>query len=243
MAGSSASRHLWSSFALALLCFFSPFVAVFLVEGGISLHFGINALLCLCGWIPGILHALTILFSHRRLRIDHRRKRWRMRDIKVPFTGGSKYITIWLPKQVGRRRRTRRTGKKRSLVLSQAEVDTSSRTPSISTTSASTQSMFTTPASSISPFEPSSRSKCVPDHARVGRIGSTGRSHIYSSRTVTAGTRPAVMSHRRLSRTRRSLSPRPWSPADSDHPAAGISMERWIRRTKPLRVLGVHPEP
>jgi len=44
-----------------LLAFILPPAAVFL-EVGLSLHFWINLILTILGWVPGVLHALWILF-------------------------------------------------------------------------------------------------------------------------------------------------------------------------------------
>ncbi|MGK9051201.1 YqaE/Pmp3 family membrane protein [Neorhizobium petrolearium] len=43
-----------------LLAFILPPLGVFL-QVGLSLHFWLNILLTLCGWLPGIVHALWVI--------------------------------------------------------------------------------------------------------------------------------------------------------------------------------------
>lgn len=43
-----------------LLAFFLPPLGVFL-QVGLGLHFWLNILLTLCGWLPGIIHALWVI--------------------------------------------------------------------------------------------------------------------------------------------------------------------------------------
>jgi uncharacterized membrane protein YqaE (UPF0057 family) len=43
-----------------LLAFFLPPLGVFL-QVGLGLHFWLNILLTLCGWLPGIVHALWVI--------------------------------------------------------------------------------------------------------------------------------------------------------------------------------------
>lgn len=43
-----------------LLAFLLPPLGVFL-QVGLGLHFWLNILLTLCGWLPGIIHALWVI--------------------------------------------------------------------------------------------------------------------------------------------------------------------------------------
>lgn len=45
-----------------LLAFFLPPLGVFL-QVGLGLHFWLNILLTLCGWLPGIVHALWVILK------------------------------------------------------------------------------------------------------------------------------------------------------------------------------------
>ena len=45
-----------------LLAILLPPVGVFL-EVGFGLHFWLNIILTLCGWVPGIIHAVIIILS------------------------------------------------------------------------------------------------------------------------------------------------------------------------------------
>lgn len=45
-----------------LLAFFAPPVGVAL-EVGLGLHFWVNIVLTLCGFIPGMIHAVWVIFS------------------------------------------------------------------------------------------------------------------------------------------------------------------------------------
>jgi len=45
-----------------LLAFFLPPLGVFL-QVGLGLHFWLNILLTLCGWLPGIIHALWVILK------------------------------------------------------------------------------------------------------------------------------------------------------------------------------------
>ncbi len=46
-----------------ILAILLPPVAAFL-QVGLSLHFWINIVLTLIGWIPGVIHALYLIFAH-----------------------------------------------------------------------------------------------------------------------------------------------------------------------------------
>ena len=45
-----------------LLAFILPPLGVFL-QVGLGLHFWLNILLTLCGWLPGIVHALWVILK------------------------------------------------------------------------------------------------------------------------------------------------------------------------------------
>lgn len=77
-----AYYSLLSSFALVIVCLFLPPAAVFLVEGGFGEDFGINVVFTFLGWLPGVLHALTIIFAAQNLRIDHGRQRTHKKQVR-----------------------------------------------------------------------------------------------------------------------------------------------------------------
>uniref|UniRef100_A0AC35UI75 Plasma membrane proteolipid 3 n=1 Tax=Rhabditophanes sp. KR3021 TaxID=114890 RepID=A0AC35UI75_9BILA len=66
--------HACEGFLLVLCCLFIPFLAVFF-RTGCSLQFGINILLCIFFYIPGIIHAFYICFfsehHHHHHHSDH----------------------------------------------------------------------------------------------------------------------------------------------------------------------------
>ncbi|KAL6049217.1 UPF0057 membrane protein [Balamuthia mandrillaris] len=47
---------------LAILAIFLPFVPV-LIKRGCGGHFLLNILLCIIGWLPGVIHAWFVIFS------------------------------------------------------------------------------------------------------------------------------------------------------------------------------------
>ncbi|CAN5394059.1 hypothetical protein BH09BAC5_BH09BAC5_08550 [soil metagenome] len=51
-----------SDILLIILCFILPPLAVFLHEGGLTIKFWLDLLLCLFFWLPGIIYALIVCF-------------------------------------------------------------------------------------------------------------------------------------------------------------------------------------
>lgn len=48
-----------------ILCLFIPPVAAFL-QVGLTTHFWINLILCLLGFVPGMVHAFWLVFTDRK---------------------------------------------------------------------------------------------------------------------------------------------------------------------------------
>lgn len=77
-----AYYSLLSSFALVIVCLLLPPAAIFLVQGGFGEDFCINVVFTLLGWLPGVVHALTVIFASKNLRIDHSRERTHQKQVR-----------------------------------------------------------------------------------------------------------------------------------------------------------------
>ncbi|KAK5013192.1 hypothetical protein LTR39_003770, partial [Cryomyces antarcticus] len=69
---------MFASFLLVLCCILLPPLAVYLVHGPGD-AFCLNFFLTLLLWVPGILHAFTVIFSKEGVRVNHRIKRFKIR--------------------------------------------------------------------------------------------------------------------------------------------------------------------